>query len=148
MENLSKKSCPGFSNNWTKIEFIAYEDVQSVDIVDFTTRNISLKQNASFGKIDAKNIVGGTSGDGTSNRTEIDCDFFTTGMTIDSVLNSLKTNVYLVKMKNKSGLWFLFGSIEEPLHFDYDRIGNSADGVSKYSLRFYRNTTLPVFRLV
>lgn len=146
MEDLLKNnpSCgnmPGYVSLWAE----SVIKIQNIDYQNINTKIVTFAPGAMWGLIECRNIsVDDNFIDGV-HTIEINCDYNAVRNIMDYRLDRMRRNKFIVRLKDRNGQFWLAGTLEEPLNFDYEHLGEApVSGVHLYHLRFYRQTTQPL----
>lgn len=76
--------------------------------------------------------------------TEITGTLLATSTTINRTLEWMKSRRNIAKVKDNNGIYWIVGTKEQPLRFEYSHINEGrADGKTAYELRLYATTEEP-----
>ena len=145
MENLEKNgSCHVMAGN-KRILIADVEEVQSIELTDFMTKNVTMRQGFSFAEIKAESIQTIVTEDGGAYSHETTCRLAGAKRKYDRLLADMTRGRWLAKIVDNTDTAWLSGSVEEPLRFTFRHIGQArADGEHLYELAFRRDMTEPL----
>ena len=145
MENLEKNgSCHVMAGN-KRILIADVEEVQSVELTDFMTKTVTMKQGFSFAEIKAESIQTSVNEDGGAYSHETTCRLAGAKRKYDRLLADMTRGRWLAKIVDNTDTAWLSGSLDEPLRFTFRHIGQAkADGEHLYELAFRRDMTEPL----
>lgn len=143
MEDITKNNACISITRYVKLLVCPKEYVQSIDLVLDNKKTVTLKAGKRFYSIEANNIELSNKRDNGYYDNQLTCKLPVSGTNYDILLDQMCNQRFIVKIKDRSGKWWLLGSLEEPINFSFDNTGNVSDHV--YNLLFSRNTTMPLF---
>ena len=145
MENIEKNgSCHVMAGN-KRILIADVEEVQRIELTDFMTKTVTMRQGFGFAEIKAESIQTSVTEDGGAYSHETTCRLAGTKRKHDRLFADMTRRRWIVKVVDNTDTAWLSGSVEEPLRFTFRHIGQAkADGEHLYELAFRRDMTEPL----
>ena len=145
MENLVKNGNCNVMAGFKRILIADVAEVQSIDLVDFNTKQVTMRSGLAFAEIQAESIQTEVTEEDGGFSHETKCRLFGVKNRYDRLFADMARRRWIVKTVDNTGLVWLSGSMEEPLRFSFSHIGQArADGEHLYELRFHRRMTEPL----
>lgn len=145
MENLEKNgSCHVMAGN-KRILIADVSDVQNIELTDFNTKSVTLRNGCAFAEIKADSIRTEVNENGGAYSHETECRLAGAKNKYDRLLDDMTRRRWIVKIVDNTDTVWLSGSLEEPLRFSFRHTGQAkADGEHLYTLTFSREMTEPL----
>ena len=145
MENLEKNgSCQVMAGN-KRILIADVSDVQNIELTDFATKTVTLRNGRAFAEIKADSIRTEVNENGGAYSHETECRLAGVKNKYDRLLDDMTRRRWIVKIVDNTDTVWLSGSLEEPLRFSFRHTGQAkADGEHIYTLTFSREMTEPL----
>lgn len=145
MEDLTRNNACGNMAGFSKLWLCPANEVQSVNIVNDTEKTVTFASGGRWALIEADSIeLSHNYSEGCYDH-QLTCNYSGIRNVADSILNKMKEQRFIARLKDKNGQYWLIGSKEEPLNFSYDHAGNATgDGAHTYRLSLTRKTTEPL----
>jgi len=147
MEDLIKDICvnvAGFYKLWLCTD----DEVQSIDTIDYKTKSVQFLPAKDWGLVECNKIeLSNKFASGIYDLT-LTCNYNATPSIADTRLNNMCRQKFIARLKDKNGKFWLLGSKEEPLNFEYEHVGTpKGDGEHTYKIRLFRKTTQSLYSL-
>jgi len=121
------------------------DEVQHIELTDFATKAVTMKQGCAFAEINAESIRTEVTGSGGAYSHETVCRLVGTKRKYDRLLADMSRGRWIVKVVDNTDTAWLSGSKEEPLRLTFRHIGSAgADGEHLYEVTFSREMTEPL----
>jgi len=150
MENLERNQSKCLNNaGFVKMWLAKESEVNTVTIQSSSQRNVTFNSNHGWREMDVKDIELSETQHYNSRELTICCVYQGAADQMDYVLNAISFGMYLVKLKDRNGNYWLAGDKEQPLHLDYEHIGESSmSGVHQYRITLHRTLSIPLYATV
>ena len=145
MENLEKNGSYHVMAGNKRILIADVEEVQSIELTDFMTKIVTMKQGFSFAEIKAESIQTSVNEDGGAYSHETTCRLAGTKRKYDRLLADMAKGGWIAKIVDNTDTVWLSGSLEEPLHLSFRHLGAAeASGEHLYEVTLQRDMTEPL----
>jgi len=145
MQNITKNAQSNMTGN-QHIFIASTDEIKNITLINFNTKSIDLKQGHTFGKIEAGEIQFSCKEEDGRYIIEIFCRLASTLGKYDTLFTRMKHKRWIVKIIDNNNITWLAGTLQEPLRFRWEHIGE--DKPSKqhcYELFFERQSTEPLY---
>jgi len=146
MHNITKNVTGGNMTGNRLISLVSTDEIDNITLIGINKKRVTLKLGCAFGKIEADSIEFSCREEDGNYNIEIFCRLVSTLGQHDSLFNRMKQKRWIVKIIDNNNITWLAGTLQEPLHFRPEHIGEDKPaGQHCYELFFWRQSTEPLF---
>jgi len=146
MHDITKKAPLGNMTGNRQIAIAATDEISAIRLTDINTKTVVFKQNRDFGVIEATDIRFGAPLEDGAYLHEVSCRLVSTQGKHNALFNRMKNKRWVVVVIDNNNIAWLLGSLDEPLHFIWEHIGEEKpSGQHCYELIFSRQSSEPVY---
>ena len=146
MDDLTLNNAIGNMAGFSKLGISPENEVQSINNVNNTQKNVIFASGGRWALIECDSIELSHNTSEGCYENKITCNYSGVRNVADSMLNKMKGQRFIARLKDRSGVFWLIGTKEEPLNFGYEHVGNATgEGAHTYRLSLSRKTTEPLF---